>query len=102
VPTTKAVHYGDTASLEPSSASKRAGLEFMLKAKLFEWFTFTENATYTPVAEFFNGAAIPLAPRLTAYTDLTARFPWGLSASSTVRVIGPRDADEERTLTARG
>jgi outer membrane cobalamin receptor len=34
--------------------------------------------------------------------DLTARFPWGLSVSSTVRFVGPRDADEERTQTARG
>ena len=74
----------------------------MLKAKLLEWLTFTGNVTYTPVAEFFNGAAIPLAPKLTAYTDLTARFPWGLSASATMRFVGPRDADEERTQTARG
>jgi outer membrane receptor protein involved in Fe transport len=96
------VFNGDTATLEPEGASHRNGFEFALRAKLLEWLTFTGNVTNTPVAEFFNGAAIPLAPRLTAYTDLTARFPWGLSASTTMRFVGPRYADEERTQTARG
>ena len=96
------VFNGDTATLEPSGASHRNGLEFMLKSKPVDWLTFTGNVTYTPVAEFFNGAAIPLAPRLTAYTDLTARLPWGLSASATMRFVAPRYADEERTQTARG
>ncbi len=100
--TSELVFNGDTATLEPSGASRRNGFEFQLKAKLLDWLTFTGNVTNTPVAEFFNGAAIPLAPRLTAYTDLTARLPWGLSASTTMRFVGPRYADEERTQTARG
>ena len=74
----------------------------MLKARPWEWLTFTGNVTNTPVAEFWNGAAIPLAPRLTAFTDLTARLPWGFSANATMRFIGPRYADEERQQTARG
>ena len=53
-------------------------------------------------AEFFNGDAVPLAPRLTAFADLTARLPWGLSASATMRYIGNRYADEERTRPRAG
>src|SRR5262245_795056 len=100
--TSELVFNGDTATLEPEGASRRNGFEFMLKATPFEWLTFTGNVTNTPLAEFFNGDAIPLAPRVTAYTDLTARFPWGLSMSATMRYISPRSADEQRTQTARG
>jgi hypothetical protein len=53
------VFNGDEGTLEPSGASRRHGLEFMLKATPLEWLTFTGNVTNTPVAEFFNGAAIP-------------------------------------------
>jgi hypothetical protein len=31
-----------------------------------------------------------------------ARFPWGLSASTSMRYLGSRWADEDRTQTARG
>ena len=89
------------ARTEPSGPSHRQGFEFSLKAKLLDWLTFTGNVTKTP-AEFFNGNAVPLAPRLTAFADLTARLPWGLSASATMRYVGDRYADEERTQTARG
>jgi outer membrane receptor protein involved in Fe transport len=100
--TSELVFSGDEGTLEPSPASRRAGLEFMLKARPLDWLTFTGNVAYTPLAEFFNGNAVPLAPRVMAYTDLTARFPWGLSASATTRFLGVRWADEERTQTARG
>src|SRR5262245_48639211 len=100
--TSELVFNGDEGTTEASGASRRRGWEFMLKARPWEWLTFTGNVTNTPLAEFFNGDAIPLAPRVTAYTDLTARFPWGLSTSATMRYISPRSADEQRTQTARG
>jgi outer membrane receptor protein involved in Fe transport len=96
------VFNGDEGTVEPSGPTKRQGLEFSLKAKLLDWLTFTGNATYTSIAEFLTGAAIPLAPRVTAYTDLTARLPWGLSMSSIVRYVSNRWADEDRHQTARG
>jgi outer membrane cobalamin receptor len=99
--TSELVFDGDTGTLEPSGASRRHGFELSLKAKLLEWLTFTGNVT-TTAANFANGGAVPLAPRVTAFTDLTARFPWGLSASTTMRYLGPRWADEDRTQTARG
>ena len=96
------VFNGDEGTTEPSGASRRQGLEFGVKHRPFDWLTFTGNVTYTPVAEFFNGNAIPLAPRVTALADLTARLPFGLSANATLRYIGNRWADEERQQTARG
>ncbi|HYB42421.1 MAG TPA: TonB-dependent receptor plug domain-containing protein [Candidatus Methylomirabilis sp.] len=97
------VFNGDEGTTEPSGATERQGLEFAMKARLLDWLTFTGNATYTSVAQFMSsGNAIPLAPRVTAFTDVTARLPWGLSASATVRYVSNRWADEERQQTARG
>jgi outer membrane receptor protein involved in Fe transport len=94
---------GDEGTTEPAGASKRQGLEFVLRAKPLDWLTFIGNVTYTPVAKFFSGGgAIPLAPRVTAFWDATVRLPWGLSASATFRYVGNRWADEERQQTARG
>jgi outer membrane receptor protein involved in Fe transport len=99
--TSELVFSGDTGTLEPSGASRRHGFELSLKVKLLEWLTFTGNVTTTS-ADFANGGAVPLAPRVTAFTDLTARFPWGLSGSTTMRYLGTRWADADRTQTARG
>jgi len=99
--TSELVFNGDTGTTEASRASRRQGFEFGLKAKLLDWLTFTGSVTNT-TAEFFNGNAVPLAPRVTALADLTARFPWGLATSLTMRYLGNRFADEERQQTARG
>ena len=101
--TSELVFNADEGTTEASGATKRQGLEFALRARPLDWLSFTGNVTYTPVAEFFDGGgAIPLAPRVTAFWDVTARLPWGLSASTTFRYVGNRWADEERTQTARG
>jgi len=101
--TSELVFNADEGTTEPEGATKRQGLEFTLKARPLDWLTFTGNVTYTSIAEFFSGGgAIPLAPRVTAFWDLTARMPWGLAASTTFRYVGNRWADEERTQTARG
>src|SRR5262249_21684005 len=55
------VFNADSGSVEPSGASHRQGLEFSLKAKLFDWLTFTGNVTSTN-AQFANGDAVPIAP----------------------------------------
>ena len=88
-------------TVEPSGASRRQGFEFGVKLRPFDWLTYTGNVTQT-TAEFFNGNAVPLAPRVTAFSDLTARFPWGLEASVSMRYLGNRYADEFRFQTARG
>ena len=95
------IFVGDEGTLEPSGASKRQGFEFSMKAKLTDWLSFTGNVTKT-TAELWNGLAVPLAPRLTAFADFTARLPWGLALNATMRYLQNRFADEERQQTARG
>src|SRR5215472_7795344 len=99
--TSELVFDADTGTSEPAGASYRQGLEFTLKAQLLDWLTFNGNVTST-TARFANGLAVPVAPGVTAFTDLTARFPWGLTTSLAMRYLGQRWADEERTQTARG
>jgi outer membrane receptor protein involved in Fe transport len=99
--TSELVFNGDTGTVEPSRASRRQGFEFGVKMRPFDWLTYTGNVTQT-TAEFFNGNAVPLAPRVTAFSDLTARFPWGLETSVSMRYLGNRWADEDRFQTARG
>jgi hypothetical protein len=97
------VFSGDLGTTEPSGATKRDGLEFALKIRPLDWLTLSGNVTYTRVAEFFSGGgAVPLAPRVTALADITARLPFGLAANATMRYVSDRWADEERTQTARG
>src|SRR5262252_5214859 len=99
--TSELVFNADAGTSEPSGTTYRHGLEFILKAKLFDWLTFTGNVTST-TARFANGNAVPVAPGVTAFTDLTARFPWGLSTSISFRYLSRRWDDEDRTQIARG
>lgn len=95
------VFVGDEGSTEARGPSHREGLEFAAKVKLLEWLSFSGDVT-TSRATFDTGAAVALAPRLTARGDLTARLPWGLSTSLGMRHLGDRYADEDRHHTARG
>ena len=95
------VFAGDDGTTEARGPSHRQGWEVATKIRVLDWLTWTGNVTLTDSA-FDNGQAIPLAPRVTARADLTARLPWGLSASAAVRYVGNRYADESRQQTARG
>jgi len=95
------VFNGDSGTTDPRGPSHREGWEFAVKAKLLDWLSFAGDVTTTR-ARFETGAAVPLAPRLTARAALTARLPWGLSASAEMRHVGNRFADEDRQATARG
>jgi len=97
------VFVGDAGTTEPRGKTHREGVEMGMKVRLLDWLTFTGDATYTTQARFVDtGGAIPLAPRVTARADFTARLPWGLSSSLEMRHIGDRWADEQRRQTARG
>ena len=95
------VFVGDEGTTEARGPSHRAGIEFATRVKLLDWLTFSGDVTWSR-AEFDTGAAVALAPRLTARADLTARLPWGLSSSLGMRYLGDRYADEDRHQTARG
>jgi outer membrane receptor protein involved in Fe transport len=95
------VFAGDDGTTEARGPSHRQGWEIVTKARLLEWLVWSGNVTLTDSA-FDNGQAIPLAPRMTARADLTARLPGGLAASASMRYVGDRYADESRGQTARG
>jgi len=95
------VFVGDEGTTEARGPSHREGIEFAMRVKILDWLTFSGDVTASR-AEFDTGAAVALAPRLTSRADLTARMPWGLSASFSMRYLGDRYADEDRHQTARG
>ena len=95
------VFVGDEGTTEPRGPSHREGIEFATRVQILEWLTFSGDMTASR-AEFDTGAAVALAPRLTARADLTARLPWGLASSFGMRYLGDRYADEDRHQTARG
>jgi hypothetical protein len=95
------VFAGDDGTTEARGPSHRQGWEVVTKIRLLDWLTLSGNVTLTDSA-FDNGQAIPLAPRVTARADLTARLPWGLSAGAAMRYVADRHADEGRQQTARG
>jgi outer membrane receptor protein involved in Fe transport len=95
------VFAGDDGTTEARGPSHRQGWEVATKVRLLDWLTWSGNVTLTDPA-FDNGQAIPLAPRVTARAELTARLPWGLSASAAMRYLANRYADEGRQQIARG
>jgi TonB-dependent Receptor Plug Domain len=95
------VFVGDDGTTEIRGASRRRGVEVAARVTLLEWLSLSGDVTASR-ARFVNGDEVPLAPRLTARGDLTARLPWGLSASLEVRHVGDRFASEDRQQTARG
>ena len=95
------VFAGDDGTTEARGPSHRQGWEVTTRIRLLDWLTWSGNVTLTDSA-FDNGQAIPLAPRMTARADLTARLPWGLSASAAMRYVSDRYADESRQQIARG
>jgi outer membrane receptor protein involved in Fe transport len=95
------VFVGDEGTTEAKGPSRRHGVEVALRLGLLDWLTFSGALTWTS-ARFDNGDAVPLAPRLTARADLTARLPFGLAASVEMRHLGDRHAIEDRSQNAPG
>lgn len=94
---------GDEGVTEARGRSRREGFEVVTKVRLLDWLTFSGDFTYTAKAEFVDtGLPIPLAPIWTARADLTARLPFGLSASVEMRHVGDRVADDFGHHTAKG
>jgi hypothetical protein len=95
------VFVGDEGTTEAQGPSRRQGVEIAGRVRLLDWLYLSGDVTLTR-ARFDNGDAVPLAPRLTARAELTARFPWGLSSSLGMRALGTRYATEDREQTVRG
>jgi hypothetical protein len=95
------VFVGDDGTTEIRGSSRRRGVEAGGRVTLLDWLVLAGDVTVSR-ARFTNGDEVPLAPRLTARGDLTARLPWGLATSLEVRRVDDRFASEDRQQTARG
>jgi outer membrane receptor protein involved in Fe transport len=95
------VFVGDEGTTEPKGPSNRIGGEFATRVQLADWLSFTGDVTVTR-ASFDNGDTVPLAPRLTARADLTARLPFGLATSLQMRHLGDRYLTEDRSVEGKG
>jgi outer membrane receptor protein involved in Fe transport len=95
------VFVGDEGTTEIRGPSRRRGFEVGGRVSLLEWLVLSGDVTVSR-AHFTNGDEVPLAPRLTARGDLTARLPWGVATTLEVRHVGDRFASEDRHQTARG
>ena len=99
---------GDAGVTEPSSSSRRLGVEIGSRYAISNVFFADLDATFTrarfrgvPEAE----SAVPLAPTLTLSAGFGARRTYGSTtpfAALRARHIGERPANEDRTLTAEG
>jgi hypothetical protein len=84
------VFIGDEGITEASDATKRLSFELFTRIKLLDWLWLRGDITNTTAEFHGSGDAIPLARRFTARGDLTARLPFGLSATLQAFYIGKR------------
>jgi outer membrane receptor protein involved in Fe transport len=95
------VFNGDAGTFEPSGSTRRWGIDFETRYQFTNWLFADYDLTYAD-PRFTNGEAVPLAPTLVMNGGLTAEFANGFAAALRFRHLGPRPANEERTLTAEG
>ena len=94
------VFVGDEGITEASDATKRLGFELFTRIKLLDWLWLRGDVTNTTAEFRGSGDAIPLAPRFTARGDLTARLPFGLSATLQAFYLGQRYLTEDRSVSS--
>ena len=93
------VFVGDAGTTEIRGASRRRGLEVAARGQVWGPLYFNGSVTWTK-AEFTNGDAIPLAPKVTAYGALLLRWPDGLTSQLQATYLGVRPLVEDRSAKA--
>jgi outer membrane receptor protein involved in Fe transport len=90
---------GDAGGTEIRGASTREGVEVAARGQVWGPLSFNGSVTYTK-AEFRNGEAIPLAPKVTAYGALLLKWPEGLTSQLQATYLGVRPLNEDRSIKA--
>ena len=93
------VFVGDEGTTEIRGASRRRGMEVAARGQIWGPLYFNGSVTWTK-AEFTTGAAIPLAPEVTAYGALLLRWPEGLVSQIQATYLGVRPLVEDRSAKA--
>jgi outer membrane receptor protein involved in Fe transport len=93
------VFVGDEGTTEIRGASRRQGVEAAARGQVWGPLYFNGSVTYTK-AEFRNGEAIPLAPKVTAYGALLLKWPEGLTSQLQATYLGVRPLNEDQSIKA--
>ncbi len=96
------VFVGDDGGTEAKGRTRRYGTELGVRVHPLEWLSLGSDLTLGKAYYTATGEAVARAPRLTASTDATVRFPWGLESSLEMRHLGTRWLTEDRSWQARG
>jgi outer membrane receptor protein involved in Fe transport len=92
---------GDAGTFEPGGKSKRQGIESEIRFQVLPWLSYDLDVSYTWARFIESGGHVPLAPRLTAFSGLTARHESGIQGRFQLRHVGPRYGTEETHLKTR-
>lgn len=95
------VFSGEHATTDIKGATRRYGVEFGGRLRLWDWLTLGGDATFTHAAFRGTGLAIPQAPLMTARSEVTVRLAEGLSSSLQMFHVGSRPLTEDRSVTAQ-
>jgi outer membrane receptor for Fe3+-dicitrate len=91
------VFVGDEGTTEARGATRRRGVEVAARGQV--WGPLYVNGSVTMTrARFENGAAIPLAPELTAYGAAILKWPQGLTTQLQATYLGVRPLIEDRSI----
>jgi len=91
------VFVGDAGTTEARGSTRRRGMEFAARGPVWGPLYFNGSVTWTS-AKFDTGAAIPLAPELTAYGATILRWPEGLTTQLQATYLGVRPLTEDRSI----
>ncbi len=99
------VYIGDEGATEAKGRTRRLGFETNMHWHLLPWLKWDADFAYAH-ARFLDLPSgenyIPLAPRWTASTGLSAKHSSGFFGSLRLRAISDRPANEDQSLTASG
>lgn len=95
------VFNGDDATTDIKGATRRYGVEFGGRLRLWEWLTLGGDATFTHAAFRGTGHAIPQAPLMTARSEVTVHLSEGLRSTLQMFHVGSRPLTEDRSVSAQ-
>ncbi|MDH5640583.1 MAG: TonB-dependent receptor plug domain-containing protein, partial [Nitrospira sp.] len=93
------VFAGDEGTTAIRGPSRRQGVEAAVRGRLWGPLSVNGSVTWAHAA-FRNGAAIPLAPELTAYGAAILQWPEGLTSQLQATYLGTRPLIEDRSMTS--
>jgi outer membrane receptor protein involved in Fe transport len=95
------IFVGDAGTFEPGGKSRRQGVESEIRYDIFRWLSYDLDLAYTWSRMVESGGHVPLAPRFTAFSGLTARHGSGMQGRFQMRHVGSRYGTEDNLLKTR-